>query len=67
MQYILISFAIISLKFKELVAIRRWLLVVSVSSHGAVGWSAVYDSGHTHLLGCMRRYRTGKYCIRHEA
>ena len=26
-----------------------WLLVVCVSSHGAVGRSAVYDSGHTHL------------------
>ena len=32
-----------------------------VSSHGAVGWSAVYDSGHTHLLlGCMWRYKTDK-------
>ena len=26
-----------------------WLLVVCVSSHGGVGWSAVYDSGHTHF------------------
>ena len=23
--------------------------MVVVSSHGAVGWSAVYDSGHTHF------------------
>ena len=56
MQYILISFPIISLKMKELVAIRRWLLVVFVSSHGTVCRSAVYDSGHTHLLHeCMWR------------
>ena len=42
-----------------------WLLVVCVSSHGAVGWSAVYDSGHTHLLlGCMWRYKVDKSCIR---
>ena len=27
-----------------------WLLVVCVSSHGAVGWSEVYDSGHTQFL-----------------
>ena len=25
-----------------------WLLVVCVSSHCAVGWSAVYDRGHTY-------------------
>ena len=25
------------------------VLVVCVSSHGAVGWSAVYDSGYTHF------------------
>ena len=44
-----------------------WLLVVGVSSHGTVGWSAVYDSGHTHLLlGCMWRYKTDKSCIRHD-
>ena len=26
-----------------------WLLVVCVSSHGAEGWLAVYDSGHSHF------------------
>ena len=26
-----------------------WLLVVCVSSYGSEGWSAVYDSGHTHF------------------
>ena len=26
-----------------------WLLVVCLSSHGAVGWSAVYDRGHTYF------------------
>ena len=26
------------------------VLVVCVSSHGAVGWSAVCDSGHIHFL-----------------
>ena len=45
-----------------------WLSVVCVSSHGAVGWSAIYDSGHNHLLlGCVWRYRTDKSYIRHKA
>ena len=26
-----------------------WLSVVCVTAHGAVGWSAVYDGGHTHF------------------
>ena len=72
MQYILFSFATISLKVKDLVAVYYILsvfccyvvLVVCVSPHGAVGWSAVCDSGHIHLLlGCMWRYRTVKSCV----
>ena len=31
-----------------------WLLVVCVSSLGAVGCSAVYDSGHTHSWNVCR-------------
>ena len=27
-----------------------WLLVVCISSFGAVGWSAVYDICHSHFL-----------------
>ena len=55
MQYILISFAIISLlKIKRLLYVKcipavMWLLVVCFSSHGAVGWWAVYDNGHIHF------------------
>ena len=26
-----------------------WLLAVCVSSHGALGWSVVYDSDHNHF------------------
>ena len=56
MQNKLISFAIISLlKIKSWLLYVRcllavmWLLDVCVSSHGVMGWWAVYDSGHTHF------------------
>ena len=36
-----------------------WPLVVSVSSHNAVDWTAVCDSCHTQLLlGYILKYRT---------